>query len=43
MSANGTYITASVLDQDGNFQYIYISSDIGVTWNKIYKIYLYDF
>ena len=37
MSANGTYITASVLDQDGNFQYIYISSNIGVTWNKIYN------
>jgi hypothetical protein len=37
MSSDGTYITASVLDQDGNFQYIYISSDIGVTWTKIYN------
>jgi hypothetical protein len=37
MSSNGRYISASVLDQDGNFQYIYISSDIGVTWNKIYN------
>jgi hypothetical protein len=37
MSANGQYITASVLDQDGILQYIYVSSDIGVTWNKIYN------
>jgi hypothetical protein len=37
MSSDGKYITASVLDQDGNFQYIYISSDIGVTWTKIYN------
>lgn len=37
MSANGNHITASVLDQDGVFQYIYISSDIGVTWKKIYN------
>jgi hypothetical protein len=37
MSSNGTYITSSVLDQDSNFKYIYISSDIGVTWTKIYN------
>lgn len=37
MSADGKYITASVLDQDGNFQYIYLSSNIGVTWTKIYN------
>ena len=37
MSANGQYITASVLDQDNNFEYIYLSNDIGVTWNKIYN------
>jgi len=37
MSSNGQYITASVLDQDGILQYIYVSSDIGVTWNKIYN------
>ena len=37
MSADGKYITASVLDQDINFQYIYISSNSGVTWKKIYN------
>lgn len=37
MSGNGNIITASVLNQDENFQYIYLSSDIGVTWKKIYN------
>jgi hypothetical protein len=37
MSADGKYITASVLDQTSNLQYIYISSNIGVTWTKIYN------
>ena len=37
MSGNGNIITASVLNQDDNFQYIYLSSDIGATWKKIYN------
>jgi hypothetical protein len=37
MSGNGNIITASVLNQDENFQYIYLSSDIGATWKKIYN------
>ncbi len=37
MSYNGSIITASVLNQDDNFQYIYLSSDTGVTWKKIYN------
>lgn len=37
MSADGLYITASVLDQDGILQYINVSSDTGNTWNKIYN------
>jgi hypothetical protein len=37
MSADGKYITASVLDQNDDLQYIYISSNIGVTWTKIYN------
>jgi hypothetical protein len=37
MSADGKYITASVFDINNGFQYIYISSNFGVTWNKIYN------
>ena len=37
MSYDGKYITASVLDKYGVFQYIYVSSNIGVTWTKIYN------
>jgi hypothetical protein len=37
MSGNGSIITASVLNQDGIFQYIYLSSNYGNTWNKIYN------
>jgi hypothetical protein len=37
MSGNGSIITASVLNQDSIFQYIYLSSNYGVTWNKIYN------
>jgi len=35
MSADGKYITASVLDQDGILQFIYISNDNGNTWKQI--------
>jgi hypothetical protein len=35
MSANGKYITASVLNQYAVFKYIYVSSDYGVTWKQI--------
>jgi hypothetical protein len=35
MSADGKYITASVLGPYGLFQYMYVSSDTGVTWKKI--------
>lgn len=37
MSADGNIITASVLNQDNSFQYIYLSSNTGVTWTKIYN------
>jgi hypothetical protein len=40
MSANGNYITASVSEVKNGitiFKYIYISSDNGYTWNKIYN------
>lgn len=37
MSGDGSIITASVLDQDGIFQYIYLSSNNGVNWKKIYN------
>lgn len=37
MSSDGKYITASVLNASGGFQYIYVSSDTGVTWKKIYN------
>jgi hypothetical protein len=37
MSYDGKYITASVLDQNDDLQYIYISSNSGVTWTKIYN------
>jgi hypothetical protein len=37
MSGDGNRITASVLNQDITFQYIYLSRDYGVTWTKIYN------
>ena len=40
MSGNGKYISASVLDNsniDDNFNYIYISSNYGSSWEKIYN------
>lgn len=37
MSADGKYITASVSNASGGFQYIYVSSDTGITWKKIYN------
>jgi len=37
MSADGNIITASVLNQDNTFQYIYLSSNSGVTWTKVYN------
>ena len=37
MSGDGSIITASVLNQDGIFQYIYLSSNNGVTWKKVYN------
>jgi hypothetical protein len=37
MSSDGKYITASVLDQDNTFKYIYLSSNTGVTWTKVYN------
>jgi hypothetical protein len=37
MSADGSIITASVLNQNSTFQYIYLSSNFGVTWTKIYN------
>lgn len=37
MSFDGKYITASVINQAGVFQYIYISSNTGVTWTKVYN------
>jgi hypothetical protein len=37
MSGDGSIITASVLNQDSTFQYIYLSSNFGVTWTKIYN------
>ncbi len=37
MSADGNIITASVLNQDNTFQYIYLSSNSGITWKKIYN------
>jgi photosystem II stability/assembly factor-like uncharacterized protein len=35
MSADGKYITTSVLNQYGYFQYIYLSTDTGVSWKQI--------
>ena len=37
MSGDGSIITATVLNQDNTFQYIYLSSNNGVTWKKIYN------
>ena len=37
MSADGNIITASVLNKVNTFQYIYLSSNSGVTWTKIYN------
>jgi hypothetical protein len=37
MSGDGSIITASVLNQDAIFQYIYLSSNNGVTWKKVYN------
>jgi hypothetical protein len=37
MSANGQYITASVLDYNNGFQYITVSSNYGDSWKNIYN------